>query len=77
MGCHFLLQGIFPTPGIEPGSPALLADALPSEPAGKVDKGNHQICPRTWPGGCTLKLMQSALCSFLVKVGMCDGLSFI
>ena len=23
MGCHALLQGIFPTPGIEPGSPTL------------------------------------------------------
>ena len=23
VGCHFLLQGIFPDPGIEPGSPAL------------------------------------------------------
>ena len=30
VGCHFLLQGIFP-----PGSPALQADALPSEPPGK------------------------------------------
>ena len=25
----------FPSPGIEPGSPALQADALPSEPPGK------------------------------------------
>ena len=23
VGCHFLLQEIFPDPGIEPGSPAL------------------------------------------------------
>ena len=28
-------QGIFPTPGIEPRSPALQADSLPSEPQGK------------------------------------------
>ena len=38
VGCHALLQGTFPTqgsdPGIEPGSPALQADTLPSEPAG-------------------------------------------
>ena len=33
--CHFLLQGDLPDPGIEPGSPALQADALPSEPPGK------------------------------------------
>ena len=32
MGCHFLLQGDVPDPGIEPGSLALWADALPSEP---------------------------------------------
>ena len=29
------LQGIFPTPGIEPRSPALQADSLPAEPQGK------------------------------------------
>ena len=31
VGCHFLLQEIFPT-GIEPGSPTLWAGALPCEP---------------------------------------------
>ena len=35
VGCHFLLQGIFPTGGIEPGSPTLQADSLPSESPGK------------------------------------------
>ena len=30
------LQGIFPTPGIEPRSPALPADPLPAEPQGKT-----------------------------------------
>ena len=34
MGCHFLLQGIFPTPGIELGSPAVQTDSLLSEPLG-------------------------------------------
>ena len=34
-GCHFLLQGNFPDPGIKPGSPALQVDSLPSEPPGK------------------------------------------
>ena len=33
--CHFLLQGNLPDPGIEPRSPTLQADALPSEPPGK------------------------------------------
>ena len=27
-----------PDPGIKPGSPTLLADALPSEPTGKLNK---------------------------------------
>ena len=39
VGCHALLQGIFPTqgsnPGIEPRSPTLQADSLLSEPLGK------------------------------------------
>ena len=36
VGSHSLLQGIFLTqdPGIEPGSPELQADSLPSEPLG-------------------------------------------
>ena len=35
MGHLSFLQGIFPNPGIEPGSPALQADSLPAEPPGK------------------------------------------
>ena len=35
VGCHFLLQGDLPYPLIEPWSPALQADSLPSEPPGK------------------------------------------
>ena len=35
VGSHSLLQGIFPTPGIEPRSPALQVDSLPAEPQGK------------------------------------------
>ena len=34
-GLPFPSPGDFPDPGIEPGSPALQADALPSEPPGK------------------------------------------
>ena len=32
VGCHFLLQGIFPTQGLNPGLPTLQADSLLSEP---------------------------------------------
>ena len=35
VGSHFLLQGIFPSAGIEPRSPSLRADSLPSEPTRK------------------------------------------
>ena len=45
VGCHFLLQGNLPDPGIEPRSPALLADALPSEPPEKpmlTEAGNNK-----------------------------------
>ena len=34
-GLPFLSLGDLPNPGIKPGSPALQADALPSEPPGK------------------------------------------
>ena len=37
VGCHFLLQGDLPNPGIEPGSPALQADSLLSEPPGRPE----------------------------------------
>ena len=43
VGCHFLLQGDLPDPGIEPGSPALEADDLTSDPPGKPK--NHTSCP--------------------------------
>ena len=36
VGCHALLQGNLPDPGIEPGSPALQAGSLPSESPGKL-----------------------------------------
>ena len=32
VGCHALLQGNLLNPGMEPRSPALQADSLPSEP---------------------------------------------
>ena len=35
VGCHFLLPGNLPVPGIEHRSPTLQADSLPSEPLGK------------------------------------------
>ena len=37
VGCHALLQGNLSNPGIQPRSPALQADSLPTEPAGKPE----------------------------------------
>ena len=36
-GLPFPLPGDLPDPGIKPGSPALQADSLPSEPPGKLN----------------------------------------
>ena len=36
VGCRFLLQGIFPTQGLNPGSPKFQADSFPSKPPGKL-----------------------------------------
>ena len=66
VGCHFLLQGIFPDAGIEPRSPTLQADSLPSEPQGKPwgclipaeirkDKSRGRLLTRV-PGAQGLKL---------------------
>ena len=38
-GLPFPSPGELPNPGIEPGSPALQTDALPSEPLGKHPRG--------------------------------------
>ena len=40
MGCNFLLQGIFPDPGIEPTPPALAGGSFITEPPGKP---NHRV----------------------------------
>ena len=36
VGCHFILQGDLPDPGMEPRSLALQAESLPTEPPGKL-----------------------------------------
>ena len=44
-GLPFSSPGDLPDPGIEPGSPALQADALPSEPLGKPSHTFLHLCP--------------------------------
>jgi len=38
VGCHFLVQGNLPHPGIKPGSTSLQMGSLPSEPPGKPNE---------------------------------------
>ena len=45
-GLPFPSPGDLPHPGIEPGSPALQADALPSETPGKPKWGDYPILVR-------------------------------
>ena len=40
-GVPFPSPGDLPDPGVEPRSPALQADALPSEPPGKILRGGN------------------------------------
>ena len=42
-GLPFPSPGDLPDPGIKPGSPALQADALPSEPPGKPSVSVHRM----------------------------------
>ena len=43
MGIHFLLQGIFPTQGLNPGFIHWQAESSPSEPAGKPFHGKYRF----------------------------------
>ena len=42
VGCHSLLQGIFPTQGIKPASPALAGGFFTSEPPGMAHLPRHE-----------------------------------
>ena len=54
-GLPFPSPGDLPDPGIEPRSPALQADALPSEPPGNITSGrNCQLIRRSGKGRCIL-----------------------
>ena len=47
-GLPFPSPGDLPDPGIEPGSPALRADSLPSEPPGKPSRSRCQGKLANW-----------------------------
>ena len=63
-GLPFPSPGDLPNPGIEPGSPALQTDALPSEPLGKtlgLPISHPSLFPPSLPGGCTFCKVQISL----------------
>ena len=59
-GLPFPSPGHLPDPGIEPGSPALQVDSLPSEPPGKpfVSIGKTQILHRNHSGDSIFHLLK-------------------
>ena len=61
--CHFLLQVIFPTQGLNPGIPHCRQMLLPSEPPGKSPKVNPKL--------------NSVLKKLNCKAGFCTRLQFI
>ena len=61
VGCHSLLQGIFWTQSqVEPGSPALQADSLLSEPPGKPLV--YASLPRVFVISCLYSVLNSFYC---------------
>ena len=58
VSCCALFQGIFPTQDSNPGSPALQADSLPSEPPGKLKsfirktKAQNEVSHESRYGAC-------------------------
>ena len=51
VGCHFLLQDIFPDPGIEPWSLALADGFFPTAPPGKSNNTANEIKSQLWTLG--------------------------
>ena len=69
VGCHFLLQGIFLNPGIEPVAPALAGGFFATEPPGKpplwmlgLKSDLKDFGDRRWNSGlCSVQLAWSLL----------------
>ena len=75
VGCHALLQGIFPTHGeplvqsrIEPESPALQGDCLLSEPPGKLCQHVYLVVNMNLE-----KLMQLLVLDTLYSIAIYSG----
>ena len=74
-GLPFTSPGDLPNPGIKPGSSALQADSLPSEPPGKpICKIHHVKCWAGWITNCNQdcreKYQQPQLCRWCYPDGI-------
>ena len=78
-GLPFRSPGDLPNPGMEPGSPALQADALPSEPPGKPHMEDQElvISPGGFPSGAdnlvavdcaNLKFLYACLLAMVISI---------
>ena len=85
-GLPFPSPGDLPDPGIEPGSPALQADALPSEPPGKPkvnfleSKSSVSKCSLyhyPWPVEYNSKAKIAGLPDQFISVSQCLGSIFM
>ena len=54
VGCHFPLQGIFPTQGSNPCPLLWQSDSFTPEPPGKPVLGPHSFCPQSLVGAFSL-----------------------
>ena len=61
MGCHFLLQGIFPTQGWNTHLPAWQADSLATEPPGKPLSEEAFSGTPGWRWGCPAQVLDMFL----------------
>ena len=69
MDCYFLLQGIFPTQGLNPKSAALQADSLPYEPLGKAQVRSDRVPEKLRTEVCDI--VQEAVIKTISKKKKC------
>ena len=79
-GLPFPSSGDLPDPGIEPGSPALQADSLPSEPSGKPLLPPEITVDSWWilsSSGLSRSILLSCFFNMLMFVDEDDEISLI
>ena len=71
MGCSFPSPGYLPEPGVEPGSPTLQADSLPSEPPGnyRCRSQSPNLSPPHSPVGIHMFVLYICVSISTLKIG--------